>query len=500
MKQYRLISIFLLLSLLVSLCAIPVFAEPNQNTTAPEEASQESDTTTASDGEDATDEEAPTSDLDLPSKDVRFEPFDQFSVNGTAALLYEMNSGTILYAQNMDEQVYPASLTKIMTCLLALENGTLTDTLTVSETAISAVAEDARTDTVFAGEEIVLEDLLYYIMLTSSNEACNVVAEYIAGSIDEFVAMMNARAEKIGCTGTHFANANGLHDDNHYTTAYDLMLITREALQNKTFETICTSTEYEMPATNQQAAHTIHTTNFLTSTTQSYRYYYALAKGVKTGYTGRAGRCLISTAENDDLRLLSVVTGCPTTPDDDSGEYILENFTETVRLFEYGFSHFEFATVLSSAVPIAEVPVENGAQASVVIAPVQDTTVILPAGYDSSKITTEITLYGGNSIQAPVKMGDIVGVVAVYYDDEQISKSDIAPITDVEVGKAVYRSEEELAEAQKTTSKNPLSIWTCLIVLLFCLVVVYVVYYIYRNATRKKRRRKKSARKHTIHR
>lgn len=494
MKYHRFVPILVILSLLFSLMTFSVFAEPTEEITAEDTAEMEDvaadpdasvEAAAESKAETTSDSTGHTSDT------ATFDAIDDFSVDGTSALLYEMNSGTILYAQDINDRVYPASLTKILTCLLALENGSLTDMVTVSEEAISAVAADARTNTVLAGETIALEDLLYYVMLSSSNEACNVVAEYVAGSIEEFVVMMNERAAEIGCTGTHFANPHGLHDDNHYTTANDLMLITLEALRNSTFEKICTTTEYEIPATNLQSARTIHTTNYLTSTTQSYRYYYSLAKGVKTGYTGMAGRCLISTAESNDLHLLSIVTGCSTTPDGNSGEYILNNFTETVNLFEYGFEHFEFATVLSSAVPIAEVPVENGSQSSVVIAPASDTSVILPSGYDSDKITTEITLYGGNSIQAPVESSDVVGVISVYYDGELISKSDITPITDVSAGNAVYYSEEELAASQKNASENKLSVWKFMLILLVLCVALYVSYYVYRNMTRKKRRRKR---------
>ena len=460
MNYHRFAPILVILSLLVSLLTVPVFANPDTETVEVETAA--------------------------------FEAIDDFSVAGTSALLYEMNSGTILYAQNIHDRVYPASLTKVMTCMLALEHGSLTDMVTVSEAAIEAVAPDVRTDTVQAGEVLSLEDLLYYVMLSSSNEGCNVVAEYVAGSIEDFVTMMNDRAAEIGCTDTHFANPHGLHDDNHYTTAYDLMLITREALKNIEFETICTAIEHEISATNLQNARTLHTTNYLTTTYQSYRYYYAPARGVKTGYTDMAGRCLISTAANDDLRLLSVVTGCNTTAaDDGTGEYIMGNFTETVKLFEYGFQHFEFATVLSSAVPIAEVPVENGSQSSVVIAPVQDTSVILPSGYDAEKITTEITLYGGHSIQAPLKAGDAVGLISVYYDGDLISESDITPITDVASGSAVYQTEEELSASQNTASGNNIFAWKILLVPIILFIVGYVGYYIYSNVTRRRRRRKR---------
>ena len=405
---------------------------------------------------------------------------DDYTVAAKAAILVERSTGEVIFAQNADEQVYPASLTKIMTCLLTLENGNLTDTVTVSESAMKGLDAAGSTAGLQVGEQISVENLLYCMMISSANEACNIAAEYVAGSIDAFVDLMNQRAQELGCTGTHFANPHGLHDDNHYTTARDLAKIAAAALDNRTFYNICTTTDYTVPATNLSGPRQLHTTNYLVSDSVTSDYFYARAKGVKTGYTSKAGRCLITTATDGNLSLLSVLCGADTKVMD-SGDLVLESFPETKKLCEYAFDHFDFATVLDAKTPAAQIPVAVAKDAeSVVVSPTDSITKILPVDYDESLLKTEVHLNNPDGVDAPISAGQILGTITVTYAGAELGTVSLAAITDVERSEFLYYN-----RAVQNFFHNYRALWIILIVLLF--VFLFILRYILINRARRRR-------------
>lgn len=353
-------------------------------------------------------------------------------IEGTAALLLERNSGEILLEMNADTTVYPASLTKIMTCLLTLENGTLTDTVTVSETALEGLDEAGSSIGLKAGESMTLENLLYSMMLSSANEACNVAAEYVAGSIEGFVQLMNTRAAQLGCTGTHFANTHGLHNEDHYTTARDLALIAQEAMKNNTFRTIVATDSYHMPATNLSDTRKLTTTNQLIIPRQSNIYYDKRVTGIKTGFTTPAGRCLIATAEEGSISLLSVVCGCETRILE-TGDLEFASFPETKKILDYGFTNFTYETVLTTLYPITEIPVSRSAGADFVsLAPKAEITALLPADYEKENLKIVSTLVSDEGVSAPVAAGDELGSVTLSYEGKELGTVPLVAITAVE--------------------------------------------------------------------
>ena len=237
-------------------------------------------------------------------------------IQATAVYLGDPETGLPLYEKNAEEKRYPASTTKIMTALIVLENvQDLTQKVTVLEEDFNGVGADASKAGFVVGEEVTVMDLLYGLMLPSGNEAANTLARFVSGSVDAFVEKMNARATDLGCTGTHFVNPNGLHDDNHYTTAHDLFRITQEAMKNETFADIVSTAQKNLDPTNKAAEHPngknlyILTTNQLILSRNS-PYYYAYATGVKTGHTSQAGYCLVASAEKKGSELISVMLGC----------------------------------------------------------------------------------------------------------------------------------------------------------------------------------------------
>lgn len=407
-----------------------------------------------------------------------------FSVEATAALLIDLDSDTVLYEQNADAKVYPASLTKIMTCMLVLEHGKLSDVITVSETALQDLDVEGSTANLQAGEELTVEELLYCMMLSSANEACNIAAEYIAGSVDAFVQMMNDKAAELGCTQTHFANTHGLHDDDHYTTARDLSLITKAALKSETFKTITNATAHTVPATNLSPERKLTTTNYLISKEDTPNYYYPNASGVKTGYTSKAGRCLITTANDGNLHLLSILCGAITTVLE-SGDVVLENFVETARLLDYGFDNFAYATLVSTLYPVAQINVSMSAGAeAVVLSPSKEISALLPKGYSEDAIETKVVLAGGGTVEAPVKTGQELGTITVSYKGELLGTSPLVAITDIARSELSYG-------ANTTKSFLSASWWKLLLGAAGVVIVIYLVVAVAARTRRKKLRRKK---------
>ena len=250
-------------------------------------------------------------------------------INELTAVVIDADNGGILYSLDRDTPRHPASVTKIMTCLLVLEKTSMTDQVTMGQEALDvAIAGNSNINPIL-GETFSVEDCLYMLMLKSANDVAVQLAVQVAGSVDSFCAMMNERAAAIGCTGTHFVNPNGLPDPNHVTTAYDIALIMRECLKNPTFRKIIATKSYTVPATNMTAEPRYYENhNRLIDDTGEYYYPYCI--GGKTGYTDAAMRTLVAAAEKDGRTLIAVTMGGADRSD----------FTDMVKLFEYGFNNF----------------------------------------------------------------------------------------------------------------------------------------------------------------
>lgn len=411
------------------------------------------------------------------------EALSIFRTVPNAALLMETKSNTPLYALNIHEKNYPASLTKIMTVLLALENGNLRDVLTVSATALEGLHESGSTAGLLEGEQLTLEDLLYCTMVSSANEACNVIAEYVSGSVDAFVELMNTRAQELGCLGTHFANPHGLHDENHYTTAYDLSLIASKALENETFRTICNTSSYTVPATNLSEERTLNTTNELIQTSGVSGYRYSKAAGVKTGFTSPAQCCLISTADDGNIQLLLVILHAPR-QQDENGNWVSRSFPEAINLFEYGFNTFQEATIMSTLYPVAEVTVNKSAGAqTVALAPVSEVRSLIYEGYDPDEVTLELDI-PNTTVDAPVEAGQVLGHVTVVYRDMVLGRSDLAAITSVSRSEITYKADTAKAYVEHNWWKWMVGILLAIAVLLILYVLLMRIRY--RNMRKKK--------------
>ncbi|MCX7615715.1 MAG: D-alanyl-D-alanine carboxypeptidase, partial [Clostridiales bacterium] len=228
---------------------------------------------------------------------------DPPAISARSAILVDPVSGEIIYEKNPHQKEYPASTTKMMTGILAIENGKPDDFVTIGKSAFVDLEELGSGANLHAGEKYTLHDLLYFLLLPSDNDAANAIAEHIGGNRDNFVEMMNKKAAELGMKDTHYVNPHGLHDENHYTSAYDLYLLAKEGLKNDLFRQI-TSTP-RIVINNQE----LLTTNSLISRYKDPNYYYSYASGIKTGHTTPDGYCLVSTAEKNGVQFICVVMG-----------------------------------------------------------------------------------------------------------------------------------------------------------------------------------------------
>ncbi|MCR4605692.1 MAG: D-alanyl-D-alanine carboxypeptidase [Eubacterium sp.] len=260
------------------------------------------------------------------------------SVSADSAIVMDVQSGTILYEKNIDKKQYPASITKIMTTLIALENSSLDETVTFSKNSVDLIqGQGASNIAIVPGEKLSMEDSLYAIMLMSANEVCNGVAEHVAGSIKAFVKMMNKRAKELGCTGTHFHNVNGLWEKNHYTTAHDMALISRAAYKNKAFARITGTKRYLLPKTNKRkAGYPLHNHHGMLLALKFPQYEYKYCVGGKTGYTSACRYTLVTYAKKKKMTILSVIMRAPDPPYVEPNEY-----TDSIALLNYGLNNFK---------------------------------------------------------------------------------------------------------------------------------------------------------------
>lgn len=389
-----------------------------------------------------------------------------------AVVLADLDTGEIIYSKNMEQLRSPASLTKIMTVLLALEaleneQCSMEDMITAGADCRTGMGEDSSTSGIMPGEQMSFRDLLHCALIQSANESCNILATYLSGSIGAFVEQMNARAQELGCTNTRFVDPNGLSSEN-ITTAYDLYIITREAITHPDFMSICNTVYHEIPATNMAEMRTMHNSNALISAGSVYgsHYVYEGAAGVKTGYTRAAGYCLISTAERNGINALAVVLGCGGLLN--TGEEEFGNFVSSITLYDWLFDNFSHRTILSSAEYFEKVQVELAAgDGSVILRPERDVTVLIPNEVSDESISTSVVIYD-EKLTAPLDAGTVLGQVTVSIDGEEQGRINLVNNSAVELSKIEF-IKQRLGEV---FSKG----WVItLIVVLLALLVVYLI-------------------------
>lgn len=378
------------------------------------------------------------------------------AVDSPCVILMEMSTGTILYEKNSTEQNYPASITKIMTTLLALENSDLNEIVTFSTEAIdntegSGIARDY-------GEQMTMEQCLYAVMLSSANECAYAVAEHVGGTVENFVDMMNAKAQELGCETTHFVNPHGLFDENHYTSCYDMALIAKAAYENETFRIITGTARYTIPPTNKHEEETpLLNHNEMLYPWQHLKYRYEYCTGGKTGYTNVARTTLVTFAEKDGMKLVCVVmrTESPS------------QWTDSTNLFNYAFDNFQLFNIADNETAYdtseaIEVGALNNNKAFVELD--DEACVVLPKTTEFADASSQITY--------DVNDKDVVGTLTYTYAGKLVGSADIVR-TGVEVQGFVFDNEDDTSE-DTTVRINPVTI---VMVILGIIVLALLIFF-----------------------
>ena len=389
-------------------------------------------------------------------------------------LVMETSTGKIIYEKDGYTKAYPASTTKIMTAILTLEHCKLTDIATVSHEAIFTVPVGYSHAYLQEGEELTIEQLLHVLLIPSANDAANVLAEHIAGSISSFTTMMNTKALELGCTGTNFVNTNGIHNTNHYSTAYDLALMGKYAMQNETFRKIVSTTKYTLPATNKypEATRFFKQTNALIVPDDRDRvdnYYYPYTTGIKTGYTDPAGNCIVASAKKDDVEYIVVILGAQNTENGLSARYL-----DCKKLFDYAFDNYKTYTINEKNSVLKQVKVSNASLSTKNLdLIVQDEIkLVLKKNTNISDITPTVEI--SSDLVAPIPANSIIGTIT-YNIDGNTYTSNLLASKDVKESNA----------------------FTSILTVISILVVIFLLYKLLKtnNSKMKKKKRKNKSNK-----
>lgn len=408
-------------------------------------------------------------------------------VSADAAILIEANTGTILYSKNIYAREYPASTTKLLTCLLAMEQAELTDNVTFSQEAVSSLTWDSSNMAASAGDVFTMEQTLYGILVGSANEGANAVAEHISGSMDAFAELMTERAAELGCVNSHFVNANGLYDDDHYTCAYDLAVIAQHFFQ---YDILCRmSSTYSYALTEDN---TVYSHNRLLPN-REYAYEYLI--GSKTGYTDAARQTLVSCAEKDGMKLICVVLK----------EESPNQFTDTISLFNYGFSNFQIYNIADNEEQyniehsdFFESETDLFGSSETLLTLDTSAAVILPITADFTDAESSLNYEtGDDSIVASIQytyLGVPVGTCNLLFTDSASNSPEFTGNVANDAGQASGAPEEVQSE-QNVIFINVKVVLFWVIGIAGVLIVIFVLIQFFRNYqtpfTKRRRHRKK---------
>lgn len=355
----------------------------------------------------------------------------QLVSNTQAAILYETSTDTLMYAHNPDTQVPPVSLLKILTALIAVEQGRMDDAVTVRADVLATLDPDAAVVELIVDEVVTVEDLLYCMMVGSGNDAAVVLADHVLGSQEAFVAEMNRYAQELGCTGTNFTNVHGLSDKNQYTTVRDIARILAKAIQNETFCKIYGARYYSVPATNKSEARHLSTQNYLLNNDDVIIYYDTRVIGSRTGLNSDRSRSIASAAKDGDMSLVCVVIGAKSQYEKDGyTEKVFGGYDETRQLLDLGFQGYKPAQILHENQILLQLPVTNG-DSQLSVGTHSSAFSVIPDNANAESLTyrylDEINL------TAPIQKGQKVSTLQVWCGNACIAQTDVFAMNSVGV-------------------------------------------------------------------
>lgn len=403
------------------------------------------------------------------------------ALQAEAGLLMDARTGTVLFSKNGEERMYPASITKLMTALLVLENCSLNETVTFSHAAVYSIEADSSHIGVQEGEELTVEQCLYALLLKSANEVANGLAEHVAGSMSAFSEMMNNRAAQLGCTDTHFVNANGLHDENHYTTAHDMARIMQALVDNETFIAISSADKYQIPPTNKTAE-----TRYLKQTHKMMcesDYTYEGTVSGKTGFTPEAGNTLVTYAKRGDLELIAV-----------SLKSNWKHYDDTIAMFNYGFEHFSAGNMSENAAALEAAKGALSAQGTLdpdsgTLSLNSDNWAVLPNGITADSLNAAVTLFPADQ-QASMD-SNIIGTVTYSYEDVRLGTGTVS-FTPASSDPQTNETTPETLSGPDTPavkkSRSGLPVWLLVILVLVILILLVLLILYLRDRSFRNRR------------
>ncbi len=401
-------------------------------------------------------------------------------------LLVNTDSETVIFDKNADKRSAPASLTKIVTCMVVLENcPDLSVQVTCKRESLNGLyAMNASTAGIVAGETLSIKNLLYCLMLPSAADAANILADYVGGgSIDAFVGMMNELVEKLGCKDTKFVNVHGLDESpNGYTTANDLYKITKYALENSTFKEITGTLKYNIPPTEKYPyTRYLHNTNKMMNAGIP-DYYHKAVSGVKTGTTAKAGRCVITTASQDGYNYMLIVMGAPQYDIDNDGVEENVAFTESKKIYNWAFDNIELTKITNTTDVVTVVDVEYNSKIDHLrLLPAEELTALVPIGTESGSLTIRpIESETPKTVKAPIKKGDVLGKAEILYGDEIVATVDLVAADDVDLN--IFLLIFGVIKSIFSTI-----IFKTLFAIAFVLLVIYILLIIRKNRIKAKR-------------
>lgn len=399
---------------------------------------------------------------------------DQLIKNAKSVFLYELNTQTLMYAWQPDVALPPSSFVKILTAIIAIENGNLDSAVTVTESALADLPASAVSVDLLANEVLTLRDLLYCMLVGSANDAAAVIAQYIAGSQTAFTEMMNAFAKELGCTGSNFTNPHGLHDPQQMTTARDTAKILEYAMKNETFRTVFGATEYTVAATNKSPERYLVTGNYMMSTEEVEIYIDERVTGGRTGVANDSTRCLATVAKSGTMELMCIVMGAASVYEQ-GGNRIRSygGYNETKSLLDTGFTGNSVFQILYDGQALLQYDIEN-ADALLTVGPHANVSTVLPENVTMADLSLRYS-EDGSKLRAPIAAGDKVCSVEIWHQGLRLAATDLYAMNNVRDRSVVSEYEPEDG-----------SLWACIAVIV--LLALVIAAFVFMFATRRGRR------------
>lgn len=404
-----------------------------------------------------------------------------------ALYLYNLDTNTVAYDKNGNKKMFPASLTKIMTYVITAEHVKDFDNTKITvkkELMDSLLGTGSSVSGIKVNDVLTVTQLLHCLMIKSGNDAALVLADYVGeGSVNKFVDMMNDKANEIGCYGTHFSNPHGFHDDNNYTTAADIIIMTKYAMELPHFMEICSSpTSYIMG----QDKYPLVTTNSMIDQSRGGKYYYQYARGIKTGHMDQSGYCLVSSAVYNGYSYLCAALGAPIK--DTAGNKIFDNYAmlDSKAIYKWAFTNLELKLILKKSEPLSEIKLNlTTNKDTTLLHPADNYSALLPKSVSPTSI--DIKIEKPESIDAPIKTGQKIGTALLSYANKELARIDLVSAEDVDRNVVLY--------AIQCITDIITSIWFKIAVVV---AVIFSAFYLFLcvSYNKKARRKRTKIRKH----